>query len=117
MKKVSFLVILSTFMMFVLPWAAVTFIPGDNGMAVCFLLFYAIYPLYCLFLGVEAGKTIKTSWYLPFLSALFFLLGTWIFFDMGEKAFLLYAFFYLVLGYLSLGITYLICHRRDLKKR
>ena len=32
--------------------------------------------------------------------ALFFLLGTWLFFSMGEKAFILYA-----LGYLLLGIV------------
>ena len=43
---------------------------------------------------------VKIFWPLPIITALFFLLGTWLFFSMGEKAFILYA-----LGYLLLGIV------------
>ena len=34
----------SAVIMFALPWLAVTFVKGDAGMAVCFMLFYAVNP-------------------------------------------------------------------------
>lgn len=40
----------------------------------------------------------KRLWSLPVISAALFLIGTWVFFDMGETAFILYAAVYLVLG-------------------
>ena len=78
--------------------AAVTFIKGDGGMAVCFILFFAVNPIYAICSGAYAGKDIKIFWPLPIITALFFLLGTWLFFSIGEKAFILYAFGYLLLG-------------------
>lgn len=84
--------------MLVFPWLAVTFIKGDGGMAVCFILFFAVNPIYAICSGAYAGKDIKIFWPLPIITALFFLLGTWLFFSIGEKAFILYAFGYLLLG-------------------
>ena len=86
--------------MLVFPWLAVTFIKGDGGMAVCFILFFAVNPIYAICSGAYTGKDIKIFWTLPIIIALFFLIGTWLFFSMGEKAFILYA-----LGYLLLGIV------------
>ena len=77
---------------------SVTFIKGDGGMAVCFILFFAVNPIYAICSGAYAGKDIKIFWPLPIITALFFLLGTWLFFSIGEKAFILYAFGYLLLG-------------------
>ena len=76
---------------------SVTFIKGDGGMAVCFILFFAVNPIYAICSGAYAGKDIKIFWPLPIITALFFLLGTWLFFSIGEKAFILYAFGYLLL--------------------
>ena len=67
-------------------------------MAVCFILFFAVNPIYAICSGAYAGKDIKIFWPLPIITALFFLLGTWLFFSMGEKAFILYALVYLLLG-------------------
>ncbi len=39
------------------------------------------------------------------IPAVFFLLGTWIFFDTGETAFLLYAGIYLLLGLCAMFIA------------
>lgn len=99
MKKnfVCWLVV-SAIVMLVMPWMAVTFVKCDAGMAVSFLLFYAINPIYCVTIGAFAGKDMKHLWSLPVISAVLFLCGTWIFFDMGETAFILYAAVYLVLG-------------------
>ena len=91
-----------------LPWLAVTFVKGDAGMAVCFLLFFALNPLYSVIFGVFAGKDMKHLWSLPIVSAALFLIGTWIFFDMGEMAFILYAVVYLVLGIAAMLISMFI---------
>ena len=88
----------SAVVMLAFPWLAVTFVNGDAGMAVCFLLFFAVNPLYSVLIGAFSGKDIRRLWSLPVISAALFLIGTWIFFDMGETAFILYAAVYLALG-------------------
>jgi len=92
MKKIIPWMLATAVIMLVFPWLAVTFIKGDGGMAVCFILFFAVNPIYAICSGAYAGKDIKIFW------PLFFLLGTWLFFSIGEKAFILYAFGYLLLG-------------------
>ena len=79
------------------PWLAVTF-AGDAGMAVCFLLFFAADPLFSAACGFTAGGDIRRLWMLPLMTAGLFLAGTWIFFDPGEPAFLLYGGVYLAIG-------------------
>ena len=98
----------SAVVMLALPWIAVTFVKGDAGMAACFVLFFALNPLYSVILGVFAGKDVKHLWSLPIVSAALFLIGTWIFFDMGEMAFVLYAVVYLVLGIVTMLISMII---------
>lgn len=89
--------------MILLPFLAVTFVKGDNGMAICFVLFYAINPLFSIYIGYSTDK-----WIYPIVNSLLFLMGTWIFFDMGEIAFVYYAIVYLILGL----ITMFIKHKR-----
>ena len=98
MKKIIPWMLATAVIMLVFPWVAVTFIKGDGGMAVCFILFFAVNPIYAICSGVYASKDIKIFWPLPTITTLFFLLGTWLFFSIGEKAFILYAFEYLLLG-------------------
>ena len=92
------LVALSFAIMLFLPWSAVTFVKGDAGMAVCFLLFYAVDPIYSAIAGYFAGRDIRRMWSLPVICAAAFLLGTWLLFDMGERAFILYAGIYFLIG-------------------
>ena len=98
----------SAVVMLAFPWLAVTFVKGDAGMAVCFLLFFAVNPLYSVIIGAFAGKDIRHLWSLPVISAVLFLIGTWIFFDMGETAFILYAAVYLVIGIMAMLISLFI---------
>lgn len=88
-----------------MPWMVVTFVKGDSGMAVCFLLFYAFNPICSVTVGAVAGKDVKHLWSLPVILAVLFLCGTWIFFEMGETAFMLYAAVYLVLGIAAMLIS------------
>ena len=98
----------SAVVMLAFPWLAVTFVKDDAGMAVCFLLFFAVNPLYSVIIGAYAGKDVKHLWSLPVISAVLFLIGTWIFFDMGETAFILYAAVYLVIGIMAMLISMFI---------
>lgn len=98
----------SAVVMLVFPWLAVTFVNGDAGMAVCFLLFFAVNPIYSVIIGAFAGKDIRHLWSLPFISAVLFLIGTWIFFDMGEMAFILYTVVYLAIGIVAMLISMFI---------
>lgn len=98
----------SAAIMVLLPWLTVTFVKGDAAMAVCFLLFFGVNPIFSIAMGVFAGKGMKALWSLPILTPALFVLGTWAFFGMGEPAFLLYAGIYLILGMISVGITHLL---------
>ena len=108
MKQILLWLTASAVLMLVLPWLAVTFVPGDSGMAVCLLLFFVLDPIYAVCAGGFAGRDIKRRWAMPLLTAGFFLLGAWSFFDRGEPAFLLYAAAYLVLGLAGMLISRLL---------
>lgn len=110
-KKFIILLAISIIIMLLLPYLAATFISSDAGMAVCFLLFFAVNPIYSVVIGAFAGKYIKQLWSMPIIAAILFLLGTWIFFDMGESAFILYSIIYLILGIISMLISMFICKK------
>ena len=50
----------------------------------------------------------KHLWSLPIISVVLFLIGTWVFFDMGETAFILYAVIYLALGIAAMLLSMFI---------
>ncbi len=113
-QNIIFWSVSSVAVMLALPWLAVTFVKGDAGMAACFLLFFAVNPVYSVIIGAYAGKDIRHLWNLPVISAALFLTGTWIFFDMGDTAFILYAAVYLALGIAAMLISMFI--RKKTKK-
>lgn len=115
-KKGIFWLAGSAAVMVGLPWLAVTFVRGDAGMAACFLLFYAVNPVYSAVLGAFSGTDVRRLGGLPVCSAALFLLGVWIFFDIGEPAFLLYAAAYLALGLAAMLICLLIRRKAGGKK-
>ena len=98
-KSPYFWTLLSAFVMLGLPWVAVTFVKGPDGMAACFILFFAVDPLYCAAAGFTAGRDLRRLWPRPLLAALLFIAGAWLLFDPGEPAFLRYALIYLAIGF------------------
>lgn len=100
LKKIRIL-LLSAIVMILLPFLVVTFIKGDNGMAICFILFYVVNPLFSIYVGYAADRLIY-----PVVNSLLFLLGAWIFFDMGEIAFVYYAIVYLMLGLIMMFVKH-----------
>ena len=63
-------------------------------------------------IGAFAGKDMKHLWNLPVISAILFLMGTWIFFDMGEMAFVMYMVIYLIIGILAMLVSMLVNKKR-----
>lgn len=57
MKKIIPWILATAVIMLVFPWLAVTFIKGDGGMAVCFILFFAVNPIYAICSGAYAART------------------------------------------------------------
>ena len=105
MKKVVFWILVSALVMLILPWLAVSFVKGDNGMVVCFILFYLGNPIYSILAGVYAGKDRKELWIIPVITAVLFLAGAWSIFDKNETVFVLYALIYLLLGIAAMFVS------------
>lgn len=91
--------------MFILPFAVAKFASECAGMALCMMLFLIINPIYSIILGIVAGQNIKALWNLPLISAVAFLAGTWLFFDIHEPWFIVYATTYLCIGVVAMLIT------------
>ena len=114
MKKIIPWMLATAVIMLVFPWLAVTFIKGDGGMAVCFILFFAVNPIYAICSGAYVGKDIKIFWSLPIITALFFLLGTWLFFSIEKKH-----LFYMRLIFAPRNcsrVNFHVCKEKDFKR-
>ncbi len=90
--------------MLALPFAVARLASECSGMALCMMLFLIVNPIYSAILGYRCGKDIKKMWNLPLVSAVAFLAGTWLFFDIKEIWFLIYAAIYLVLGWIAMFV-------------
>lgn len=103
MKKILRWILWALVLMVGCPWLAVTF-AGSAGMAVCFILFYALNPAFALLCGLAAGKALKKLWCLTLITAGLFLLGAWIFFSPLDSVFLLYAAIYLGISLIAMTL-------------
>lgn len=96
---------ISVVIMIALPFAVVGLASECSGMALCMLLFFIVNPIYSAILGFCCGKDIRRMWNLPLVSSIAFLAGTWLFFDIKEVWFILYASVYLMIGWMAMGIS------------
>ena len=99
--------ILTAIVMLVFPRLTYTFIKGDTGMAVCFILFFIIDPLFSIICGVFASRNPKKLWACPLMTGILFILGCWMSFEMGEGAFVVYGIGYCAISAAAMGITVL----------
>ena len=91
--------------MFALPFAIARLASECSGMALCMILFFIINPIYSAILGYRCGKNVRIMWNLPLVSAVAFLAGTWIFFDIHELWFIVYAIVYLAISWTAMAIS------------
>lgn len=90
--------------MCVLPFAVARLASECSGMALCMMLFYIVNPIYSAVLGQRCGRNVRSMWYLPLILSIAFLAGTWLFFDIREVWFIIYATIYLAIGWMAMGI-------------
>lgn len=112
MRKLITWTMLAMLLMIGCPWLAVEF-AGSAGMAIFFILFFAVNPLFSVVCGAFAGKNIKQLWVLPIIIAGLFLAGSWLFFEMGEIAFLVYCGCYLIIGIIAMLIGAFVNKRKQ----
>lgn len=112
MKKLFTWTMLAIILMIICPWLTVEF-AGSAGMAICFVLFFAVNPLFSAVGGIFAGSNIKQLWALPIITSGLFLAGTWMFFEMGETAFLMYCGCYLIIGIIAMLISAFMNKRKQ----
>ena len=110
MKRFACWTLTAVVLMIGCPWLAVTF-AGDTGMAIAFLLFFCINPIFSMMSGIFAGRCIKELWALPILVVALYLAGVWLFFDMGETAFLWYGACYFIIAVLTMLICFFTTKR------
>lgn len=91
--------------MFAFPFIVARLASECSGMALCMILFFIVNPLYSAILGFRCGRDIRRMWNLPLVSSVAFLAGTWLFFDIKEVWFILYASVYLIIGWTAMGIS------------
>lgn len=103
-KEIMIWIAVTIAVMFALPFAVARFAPECSGMALCILLFFIVNPAYSLILGVRCGKDTKRMWNLPLVSSIAFLAGAWLFFDIRELWFVVYALVYLAIGWIAMAL-------------
>ncbi len=91
--------------MLALPFTVARLASECSGMALCMMLFFIVNPVYSAILGYRCGKDIKKMWNLPLVSVVAFLAGTWIFFDIHELWFIVYAIVYLAIGWITMATS------------
>ncbi len=107
-RKIVLWLITSFAMMFLVPWAAVAVVKGEDIVPVSILLFLIVDPLFFLLVGGFCGTEINKLWSLPLFSAVLFLLGAWTFFAPGELEFVFYALAYCAAGMGAMLIVWLV---------
>ena len=102
--------------MFILPLIVVCLASDDSGMAFCMMLFLIVNPLFSILLGVKCGSNIQQMWSFPLILAVFFIVGVWIFFDIKEVGFIVYATVYCALSWIAMFLSCYINNRNKIKK-
>ena len=99
LKHPGFLWSAAAFALFALiPWLVCFVIRSDAAMAICFILWYAIDPVFAIAAGMFAGRDPRRMWYVPLLIPALFILASWTCFEWGDPAYITYALMYLLMG-------------------
>ncbi len=102
-KRIIVILGLIIISMLIIPLIAVNTVKADAGMVVVLLLFFAVYPVISIWIGIISGKDIKHFWFAPILIAILF----WAFSSLTYKtAFpVVYSVIYFIVCSISMLIT------------
>lgn len=115
-KKLKIILITIPVVMLLLPVLALKLGGAIAGMALCFILFFAVNPLAVLCLGILSGTDIRHLFWVPFVSALAFPLGFSV--AVGELVtdLFVYAGLYVIIGLVAMGATALGIRYKNSRK-
>lgn len=112
-RKLQKWTVISFVVMLVLPFLVSRCAPHDWGMALCMILFLVVNPCYSILLGLVAAKHTEKLWFMSVIPAAAFLLGVWLFFNIHDQGFFIYAEIYLVLGVIAMLISTFIRWKKE----
>lgn len=102
-RKKSYIAIVTMLVvMLILPLIAVRIVSSDAGMALCFILFFAVNPLMVISLSVMAGTELRKLWWVPLLAAVLFPVFFSIIVTELVKDLFVYSVLYLAVGLLAM---------------
>ena len=106
--KILLFFILTVVLTLLIPFLATKLIPADGGMAVCMIMFFAIYPICSIILGIVISNDMKYLWWMPLVSAFVFPLLFSI--AMSGMVWELYTYsgIYIFLGYAVAAFIFII---------
>lgn len=106
--KILLFFILNIAATLLIPFLAVKLIPADAGMAICMILFFAVYPILSMLLGAIASRDTRCFWWLPLVSSIMFPLLFSIAMGGFVEELYVYSLIYAFLGYAILAFMLLI---------
>ena len=106
-KKILVFLAALIFCMLLIPILVINIAPADAGMALCFLLFFAVNPFFVIAFGIVAGTELRKLWWFPVATSAVFPLFFWI--AVGDFVWELwiYSALYFCVGVLAMLGTYL----------
>lgn len=106
-RKIAIVIITLMITMLVLPVSIVKFAPADAGMALCFILFFAVDPFTILALSIMAGTELPKLWWVPVAGGVAFPLFFGVAVGEVVTELFVYSALYAVVGFLAmLGMHY-----------
>ena len=109
-KRIILILSLIILTMLIIPLITVNTVKGGAGMFICLLLFFAVYPVVSVVVGIISAKAVKYLWFTPFLTALSFRAFA---FCTYKTAFpFIYSAFYFIICSLSILVNWLITRKK-----
>ena len=93
--------------MLLIPVSVINIAPEDAGMALCFLLFFALNPLFVIAFGIVAGTELRKLWWFPIAASAVFPLFFWIAVGGVVWELWIYSVLYFCVGVLAMLGTHL----------
>ena len=96
---------------FILPAFILNIAKGDSAMGLCFILFFAVFPVASAFIGASVAGDVKRLFWLPLAFALLFpLMFSLAIRDMVWDLYV-YSTAYVLIGYVATVVAYIIKKR------
>ena len=102
------------FVMLLIPFAVFKFVPSDAVLIAILMLFYVIYPLFSVCIGIVSGLSINRMWWISLTLPLCFIASGYFIISMGFDS-IIYAVAYFFLSVITMVLTSIIKYNKDRK--